>query len=192
MENPTSILSVRDYFGEIEDPRLDRNKKHLLSEVLFIGLCTILVGGENFSEMEVFGLAKEKRLKQYLELPYGIPFHDTFRRVFCLLRRGSFNDAFIRWTQQVWEASDGEVVAIDGKSLRRLGKTKENIVHVVSAWAATNRLVLGQLKVFGKSNEITAIPELLRMLELEGCIVTLDAMGTQKNIAKVIHEADAG
>lgn len=191
MATPEMKLSVRDYFGEIEDPRMDRNKKHLLGEILFIALCSILVGGENFKDMETFGRSKQAWLKGYLKLPYGVPSHDTFRRIFCLLKPEHFSETLINWTQALREQSDGEIVAIDGKSLRRTGKTKEDIVHVVSAWAATNRLVLGQLKVDGKSNEITAVPELLRRLELTGCIVTLDAMGTQKNIAKEISEADA-
>lgn len=191
METQPVNITISDYFGEIEDPRMDRNKKHLLSEILFIALCSILVGGEHFTDMVVFGQTKKDWLKRYLQLPNGIPSHDTFRRVFCLLKPEHFNQTLVEWTQKLREQSGGEVVAIDGKSLRRTGKTKEDIVHVVSAWAQTNRLVLGQLKVDEKSNEITAVPKLLRMLELSGCIVTLDAMGTQKNIAKEIHEADA-
>jgi predicted transposase YbfD/YdcC len=191
MENKEVSVSICDNFGEIEDPRMDRNKKHLLSEILFIALCSILVGGEHFTDMALFGRSKEQWLGRYLKLPNGVPSHDTFRRVFCLLKPEHFMVTLVEWTQALREEMEGEVVAIDGKSLRRTGKTKSDIVHVVSAWAATNRLVLGQIKVDEKSNEITAVPQLLRMLELSGCIVTLDAMGTQKNIAKEIHEADA-
>jgi predicted transposase YbfD/YdcC len=180
-----------DYFGEVEDPRMDRQKKHLLCDVLFIALCSILTGGQTFNDMATFGQAKEVWLRQYLSLPHGIPSHDTFRRVFCLIKPETFVDCLVRWTQAIRQQVNHEVVAVDGKSLRRTGKTKDSIVHLVSAWAATNRLVLGQLKVDGKSNEITAIPELLKMLELSGCIVTTDAMGTQKDIAKAISQADA-
>jgi predicted transposase YbfD/YdcC len=184
-------ISIQDYFGELEDPRQDINKQHRLSEILIIALCAMLCGAEGFDDMAEFGLAKEPWLRTFLALEYGIPSHDTFRRVFCLLKPEAFIDSLVRWTQAIRETISGEIVAIDGKSLRRTGKTKESIVHLVSAWAATNRLVLGQIKVDGKSNEITAIPHLLRVLELSGCIVTLDAMGCQKNIAKEIHEADA-
>lgn len=191
METPPISLSIMDYFGEIEDPRMDRNKKHLLSEVLFIALCSMLVGGQNFTDMEEFGCHKEPWLRKFLKLENGTPSHDTFRRVFCLVRPEQFIHCLVQWTETIREQVAWEVVAIDGKSLRRTGKTKESIVHVVSAWASTNRLVLGQIKVDDKSNEITAVPHLLRMLELSGCIVTLDAMGTQKQIAKEISEADA-
>jgi predicted transposase YbfD/YdcC len=126
-----------------------------------------------------------------VEEVFGIASHDTFRRVFCLIKPEVFVECLVNWTEAIREKVNAEVVAIDGKSLRRTGKSKESIVHLVSAWAASNRLVLGQLKVDEKSNEITAVPELLRMLELSGCIVTTDAMGAQKNIAKEISEADA-
>lgn len=191
MENKEPSLCIVDYFGEVEDPRMDRNKKHPLGEILVIALCSMLAGGESFTEMAIFAERKEKWLRTFLTLPHGPPSHDTFRRVFCLIRPECFITCLVNWTQAIRQEVSGEVVAIDGKSLRRTGKTKESIVHLVSAWAATNRLVLGQIKVDNKSNEITAVPELLRMLELSGCIVTTDAMGTQKNIAKEISEADA-
>lgn len=187
---PASV-AIMDYFGEVEDPRMDRQKKHLLAEILFIALCTVLTGGQTFNDMVTFGQSKEVWLRRHLSLAHGIPSHDTFRRVFCLIKPATFIDCLVRWTQALREGVSGEVVAIDGKSLRRTGKTKDTIVHLVSAWAATNRLVLAQVKVDEKSNEITAVPELLRMLELAGCIVTTDAMGAQKDIAKEISEADA-
>lgn len=191
MSEDHSSVRILDYFGAISDPRINRNKRHLLEDILFIGLCTLLSGGETFEDMEVFGREREEWLRRYLALPNGIPSHDTFGRVFSLIGPEKFHECFAEWTQAVRERVSGEVVAIDGKSLRRTGKDKESIVHLVSAWASTNRLVLGQLQVADKSNEITAVPKLLRMLELAGCIVTTDAMGTQKNIAKEIHEADA-
>jgi predicted transposase YbfD/YdcC len=143
--------------------------------------------------MEEFGNAKLEWFKTFLPLPNGIPSHDTFNRVFAALDPAKFLDCFLRWTQSLRQVIAGEVVAIDGKALRRaLNKNrKENFKYVISAWAEDNGLVLGQLKVADKSNEITAVPELLRALELSGCIVTIDAMGCQKNIAKEIIEADA-
>lgn len=186
-----SSLNILEQLGRIEDPRKEINRLHQLDEILFIALCSTLAGGEGFDEMEEFGRLKEQWLRQFLKLENGIASHDTFSRVFNRIDPEQFIDALVQWTQAIRDQIAGEVVAIDGKSLRRTGKTKENMVHVLSAWAVTNRLVLGQVKVEGKSNEITAVPQLLRMLELTGCIVTLDAMGTQKNIAKEISEADA-
>ncbi len=188
---PEIHMSLLDRFGQLEDPRKDINKLPRLEEILVIALCSILSGGEGFDDMEDFGRHKEVWLRGFLKLEHGIPSHDTFRRVFCLIRPEVFVECLVQWTQSIRERVAGEVVAIDGKSLRRTGKTKETIVHLVSAWATTNRLVLGQIKVNEKSNEITAVPHLLRVLELSGCIVTTDAMGAQKNIAKEINEADA-
>jgi predicted transposase YbfD/YdcC len=187
----TPSIQILDYFGTIEDPRRTLHKQHHLDELLFIALCSLLAGGESFTEMAAFGEAREAWLRQFLRLPNGIPSHDTFRRVFGLLKPDAFVTCLVEWTQALRTQVAGEVVAIDGKSLRRSGRTKDTMAHLVSAWACTNRLVLGQLQVDGKSNEITAIPPLLRILELTGCIVTIDAMGCQKDIAKEIHEADA-
>lgn len=189
--SPEPSLNILDRFGQIKDPRKDINKLHRLDEILFIALCSTLAGGEGFDDMEDFGRHKKQWLRQFLKLEHGIPSHDTFRRVFSLIRPDQFMDALVEWTQAIREQIAREVVAIDGKSLRRSGRTKESMVHVISAWATTNRLVLGQIRVDEKSNEITAVPHLLRTLELTGCIVTLDAMGAQKNIAREIHEADA-
>lgn len=141
--------------------------------------------------MEDFGLAKADWFKTFLRLPKDIPKHDTFNRVFAALKPAAFLDCFVRWTQSLRTAVAHEIVALDGKALRRARSAGQSPRYIVSAWAASNRLVLGQLKVADKSNEITAVPELLRVLELSGCIVTLDAMGCQKNIAKEIKEADA-
>ncbi len=151
----------------------------------------MLIGGETFEDMVTFGESREEWLREFIGLEHGIPSHDTFRRVFCLIKPERFVESVIEWTESIRERVSGEIVAIDGKSLRRTANSKGEMVHLVSAWASTNRLVLGQLRVADKSNEITAIPKLLRMLELTGCIVPLDAMGTQKNIAKEISEADA-
>ena len=160
-------------------------------DILVIAVCTLLCGGESFNDMEDFGKAKEDWFKGFLELPNGIPSHDTFNRVFSALDPQKFLECFLAWTQSLRKAIDREIVAVDGKALRRALNKKDSLKYVVSAWAEGNGLVLGQLKVTDKSNEITAVPELLRALELSGCIVTLDAMGCQKKIAKEIMEADA-
>jgi predicted transposase YbfD/YdcC len=182
--------SLIKHLGELPDPRVERTRQHLLLDILVIGICTLLCGGEGFNDMEDFGHAKEPWLRSFLALPEGIPSHDTFNRVFSALDPRRFLECFLRWTQGLRQAVDQEIVAMDGKALRRAGRDG-SIPHIVSAWAAGNGLVLGQLRVHDKSNEITAVPELIRALELAGCIVTLDAMGCQRRIAREIAEADA-
>ena len=186
-ESPSIILILQ----EITDHRMKRTRKHQLTDILFIALCTVICGGESFQDMEEFGNAKKEWLRKYLELPNGIPSHDTFNRVFQLLDPLEFQNCLIRWTENVREKITDEIVAIDGKAQRRARGKNQNLHYIVNAWAGQNRLLLGQYKVSEKSNEITAIPELLRILELSGCIITCDAMGCQKAIAKEIIEADA-
>lgn len=176
---------------EVEDPRVERRKLHGLADVLCIGICTLLCGGETFEDMEVFGEAKLEWFRTFLDLPHGIPSHDTFNRVFAAIDPQKFMECFMSWTQALRSAVAQEIVALDGKALRRALNKGDCPKVVISAWAADNGLALGQLKVDDKSNEITAVPKLLRALELSGCIVTLDAMGCQKDIAKEIKEADA-
>lgn len=188
---PASTKSLLAHLQTLPDPRLDRRKEHLLSEVLCIGLCCQLCGGENFVDMEDFGRAKRTWLQTFLILPGGIPSHDTFNRVFSAVKPEHFMECFLQWTQGLRQVLDQEIVAIDGKALRRAKRKDQPIPYMVNAWAKENGLVLGQWRVDDKSNEITAIPHLLRVLELAGCIVTIDAMGCQKNIAKEISEADA-
>jgi predicted transposase YbfD/YdcC len=182
-KEPTGLV---DFLEEVPDPRVDRTREHKLIDILVIGVCCLLCGGEGFSDMETFGNARRKWLSGFLELPGGIPSHDTFNRVFSAIDPKAFLDCFIRWTETLRRRLGGEVVALDGKALRRAKREGASLPYVVSAWATRNGLTLGQVKVDDKSNEITAVPELLRVLDLAGCIVTLDAMGCQRKIAEEI------
>ena len=184
----TSLVA---HFACVPDPRINRRREHDLIDILVIAVCTLLCAGETFNDMEDFGKAKRDWFSTFLKLRNGIPSHDTFNRVFAALDPKQFLDCFLRWTQSLRAAVPQEIVALDGKALRRALNKGQSVKYVVSAWAESNGLVLGQLKVADKSNEITAVPELLRVLELSGCIVTLDAMGCQKKIGKEIVEADA-
>jgi len=178
-----------EHFSTIEDPRLNRKKLHKLIDILVITLCATICGAETWEDIETFGYAKYDWFKSFLELPNGIPSHDTLWRVFSLLNPEQFEKNFIAWMKSCVELSAGSIVPIDGK---RLGSSHGSIssgktaIHMVSAFASENGLVLGQRKIDDKSNEITAIPKLLETLYLKGCIVTIDAMGCQKNIAEKI------
>lgn len=189
--NPPNPKSLIECFEGLPDPRIDRTRVHKLVDILVIGLCSMLTGGEGFSDMEIFGKAKQQWLKSFLELPKGIPSHDTFNRVFSAIAPHAFLECFITWVQGICPALQNEIVAIDGKALRHALNEGQNIPYIVGAWATKNGIALGQVKVDDKSNEITAIPELLRVLEIKGCIVTLDAMGCQKDIAAKIIDKQA-
>jgi len=181
MENPLK------YFAELRDPRVERNREHLLEEVLLIAIAAVLSGAESWNDIADYGEAKLEWLKTFLTLPSGIPSHDTFNRVFAALDPEELEKGFVAWVSSIAKLTAGEVVAIDGKALcgTRERGTKA-IVHMVSAWAEGNGLVLGQRKVDEKSNEITAIPKLLDALALSGTVVTIDAMGCQRSIAAKI------
>lgn len=184
---------VEQYFSDLEDPRVDRTKLHKLVDILVIAICAVIAGADNWEDIEEFGKARQEWFETFLELPSGIPSHDTFNRVFARLNPAQFQRCFINWITAVSQLVGGQVIAIDGKVLRRsqdkgIGKTA---IDMVSAWATANHLVLGQMKVDEKSNEITAIPQLLEVLEVSGCIVTIDAMGCQTEIAEKIIEQEA-
>ncbi len=183
--------SLIEHFKNLADPRMARTREHDLIDVLVIAVCCLLCGGQSFNDMEDFGRAKKDWFKTFLKLRNGIPSHDTFNRVFAAIDPKLFLECFLSWTQSVRQAIPREIVALDGKALRGALSGQESVKYIVSAWAEGNGLVLGQWKVEDKSNEITALPELLRVLELAECIVTIDAMGCQKKIAKEIIEADA-
>ena len=181
MNNPLS------YFAELRDPRVERTREHLLEEILLITIAAVLSGAGSWNEIEGYGKAKRLWLKVFLKLPGGIPSHDTFNRVISGLDPGELEDGFVAWVSSIAKLTAGEVVAIDGKALcgtREAGN--KALVHMVSAWASANDLVLAQRKVDDKSNEITAIPKLLAALELSGTVVTIDAMGCQRAIAEKI------
>jgi predicted transposase YbfD/YdcC len=174
----------------LEDKRRSAGKRHKLIDILTIAICGIICGADDWSGIEEYGQAKETWLKQFLEMPHGIPSHDTFGRVFSWLDPGAFEQSFLSWVQAVMKVTEGQVIAIDGKTLRRSHDhaNGKEAIHMVSAWAEKNRLVLGQVKVDEKSNEISAIPALLRVLEINGCIVTTDALGCQQEIASIVIE----
>jgi predicted transposase YbfD/YdcC len=187
------LEAIEEHFRKVTDPRKDRTKDHKLIDIIAIAICAVICGAEGWTDMENFGNQKYLWLKTFLELPHGIPSHDTFGRVFSMIDAGQFQLAFHEWVWAVNDIIQGQIVNLDGKCLRgsddqRLGK---RAIYMVSAWAEANEIVLGQRKVDEKSNEITAIPELLKLLAISGCIVTIDAMGTQTNIAKTIREAQA-
>ena len=192
MENqpPRTLI---EHFSSITDPRIDRTKRHKLIDILTIAICATICGAETWEELEIFGQAKQDWFKSFLQLPNGIPSHDTFRRVIARIDPEQFRQCFLQWVRSSYELTQGQVVALDGKLSRGSvdRRTGKSAINMVSAWASQNRLVLGQVKVDEKSNEITAIPELLEMLEIAGCIVTIDAIGCQKEIATKIVEKGA-
>jgi len=192
MENKVSE-TIKKHFGTIPEPRLERTRLYELPEILFIAICAIICGAESWEDVADFGRDQEAWLRTVLPLPNGIPSHDTFRRVFGLINAVAFQKSFISWVQAVSRLTQGQVIAVDGKKPR--GSQDKGIgkgaIDMVSAWATGNQLVLGQVKVDDKSNEITAMPELLRMLVITGCIVTTDALGCQVEVAQTCVDQHA-
>lgn len=187
-----SLPALVEHFADLPDPRVNRGKNHLLLDILSIAFCAVICGAEGWEDLEAFGRAKQTWLQTHLQLrlPYGIPSHDTFRRVLARLDPQTFGACFRAWVQTLQTKTRGEVIALDGKVLRHSFDTAfgQTALHLVSAWASENRLVLGAVSTEDKSNEITAFPRLLRLLDITGCIVTIDAMGCQKAIAAQIRE----
>lgn len=189
-ELETSLLS---YFDEIPDPRAERTRKHLLKDIIIIAILAVIAGAEGWEDMENYGISKQQWLEEFLELPNGIPSDDTFRRVFEKLNPQVLEEKLTQWLQQLVGSVVSEVVSIDGKSLRGSYDRNQGVkaLHLVSAWANEQRLVLGQVKVEDHSNEITAIPALLELVDITGAIITIDAMGTQQSIVQQLQKKKA-
>jgi predicted transposase YbfD/YdcC len=186
---PNTDVSIARYFAALPDPRIDRTKKHLLGDILVIALCAVICGADSWDEVETFGRAREGWLRRFLALPNGIPSHDTFYRVFARLDPERFGGCVAKWMAAVCEATGLKHVAIDGKAVRSAPRnTFSGCLHLVSAWAAENRLILGQAAVADGSHEIATIPALLKTLDLKGALVTIDAAGCQKEIARQVRE----
>jgi predicted transposase YbfD/YdcC len=182
-------LSIGHHFADLTDPRIDRSRLHELLDIVAIAICAVVAGADSWDDIEDFGEVKHDWLSTFLDLPNGIPSHDTFRRVFERLDPEEFQEGFLGWIGALHEATERQVIAIDGKTPRRSFDRAEgkSALHMVHAWATANHLLLGQVAVDEKSNEITAIPKLLKMLGISGAIVTIDAMGCQKEIARTIR-----
>lgn len=184
--------SIPKHFANLTDPRR-YNSRHKLIDIITIAICAVICNANGFDHICEFGQAKYEWFKEFLELPHGIPSADTFERVFARIDPEEFKTCFMQWVHTISQLTQGEVVAVDGKTLRRSHDQSngKSAIHMVSAWACANGLVLGQIKTEEKSNEITAIPQLLRTLEIKGCIVTIDAMGCQTKICETIVEKGA-
>ena len=188
---PITDYSICKFFALLRDPRRTRRRLHHLQDIIVIALCAVIAGAQDWQQIATFGRKRVDWLRGFLALPNGVPSHDTFERVFCRLRPGAFQASFRQWVQAITAGLQLRHVAIDGKTLRGSGTAQLGPLHLVSAWATELNLSLGQVAVDSKSNEITAIPELLRLLELKGALVTIDAMGCQKAIAEQIIAAGA-
>lgn len=185
--------NLHKFFGQIYDPRIDRKRKHLLIDIIILTVIAVISGADSWDSIEAFGKAKQDFLKRFLKLPGGIPSHDTINRVISMIRSDRFEQLFIQWVESLKSkefdnTSFKEVIALDGKTLRGSKDSfhQKRPIHIVNAWACSNGLALGQSTVDGKTNEIKAIPELLKLLDIEGSIITIDAMGTQTEIAEQI------
>jgi Transposase len=178
-------------FGGLEDPRVERTKKHLLIDIVALALCGVISGAQNWEEMEDFGNIHKDWFSNFLELPNGIPSHDTIGRVFSALNPKAIQECSLSWLKKIKNLVPETIIPIDGKTLRRSGSNCKKALHIINAWSCANGISLGQLKVDGKSNEITAVPEMLKQLFIKGAIVTLDAMGCQEETVAQICDAEA-
>lgn len=187
------VDGIQRCFAKVRDPRVAGRCQHLLTDILTISILAMICGADDWTDIQVFAAVREDWLRGFLELPGGIPSHDTFRRVIGLLERNQFAAGLLQWMQALHEATGGKLVSLDGKSLRRSHRRRAGLgaLHLVTAWCSENGLTLGQYATEDKSNEITAIPELLKLLNLKGCTVTIDAMGCQREIAAGIRDAQA-
>lgn len=185
--------SLSSYFAHIKDPRVARTQKHRLNEILVIAILAVIAGAEGWEDIENYGISKQKWLEQFLELPNGIPSDDTFRRVFERINPEALEQSLAKWLTLLMASLQQEVIPIDGKTVRGSYDRNQGVkaLHLVTAWASEQRLVLAQVKVEDHSNEITAIPALLALLDIEGAIITIDAMGTQTDIVRQIRDKKA-
>ena len=183
-----AIGRITEHFRKVSDPRIGNATRHNLIDIIVIAICAVICGADGWSDVALFGKSKQSWFKTFLELPHGIPSHDTFGRVFSLIKPEEFQSSFLDWVKTIQKLTSGEVIAIDGKQLHgsKDNHNGQSAIDMVSAWATTNELVLGQVKVDDKSNEIPAIPKLLQLLDIRGCLVTIDAIGTQTEIATTI------
>jgi predicted transposase YbfD/YdcC len=177
-----------EHFANLEDPRIERSKEHLLKDIIAIAILAIISGADGWVAIEAYGNAKYEWLKSFLELPNGIPSHDTFSRVFARIEPQQFQKCFLSWVNAIVGELELNVIAIDGKTMKQSydRNDQQKALHIVTAWSSSHQLVLGQKKVDKKSNELTAIPELIEMLEIAGSVITIDAMGCQKDITSLI------
>ena len=194
---PISLLELQGsfstYFDDLPDPRVDRTKQHLLKDILVITILAVIAGADGWEDIENYGLSKQQWLEEFLELPNGIPSDDTFRRVFEKLDPQALEKKLSQWLPKILGSVFQEIIPIDGKSLRGSYDREKGLknLHLVTAWASEQRLVLGQVKVEDHSNEITAIPALLELIDIAGAIITIDAMGTQTEIVRLVHQKKA-
>jgi len=181
-----------EHFSSLTDPRVERTKEHLLEDIIFITIAAVICGCENWNDIESYGHSKREWLSGYLNLPGGIPSHDTFNRVFSLIDPVELRKCFIGWVQSIAKITEGQIISIDGKRMCNSGEQgKKAVIHMLSVWSNTNSMVLGHIKVNDKSNGITAITALLDLLMIKGCWITIDAMGCQKDIAAKIKSKEA-
>jgi predicted transposase YbfD/YdcC len=180
--------SLLEHFANLKDPRIERSKEHLLKDIIAMAILAIISGADGWVAIEAYGNAKYEWLKSFLELPNGIPSHDTFSRVFARIEPQQFQECFLSWVNAIVGELEINVIAIDGKTMKQSydRNNQQKALHIVTAWSSSHQLVLGQKKVHKKSNELTAIPELIEMLEIAGSVITIDAMGCQKDITSLI------